>query len=1112
MGRICRSTAGLNERRSQIDKLPSHVAYGIALILAVLVPVKSSVAQSTVGTILGTVTDPSGAVIAGANVTVVNTATGISRSVTSDQAGNYKVLRLLPSTYTITAELAGFKKVTLSGITLQVNQDARYDIRMEVGELTQEVSVNAEGVVVQTDDATLGQVVDQQKVVELPLNGRNFMQLVAIGTGAVPIQTSQGGSITGETKREGLSYSISGQREVSMSYLVDGIETRSEMFQMAGMQTSLDAVQEFKLQRNAFSAEFGGASAVVNLAIKSGSNNFHGTLFEFLRNDALQSTQFQDPVVNGKRENPPFRMNQFGGSIGGPVFKNKTFFFGAYEGLRRLRFAQFQASAIPARFRNGDFSSLRGTSGNLIPIYDPLTYDPATGTRQQFPNNIIPTSRLDPLAKKLINFLPTPQNESAALGVVNTTVARNRKRSDDQYHIRLDHKFSDSTSIFGRYSWFDSPILDPLGYAPVSTQNFYQQNKNLAIALTSTVSPRTINEFRFGYNKDRSDSVPEWDGSDITKELGLKNLNPVPQQYGIPAFGGVTFTGAGPFGWDIVSTGTVYQYSDVLTMIRGAHTVKLGGQVRDMRPWAMAEDTGRRGQYSFTGEFTSQLRGGAVVANTGADIADLLLGIPQSAQGSTGSTYTEYEWTHYHGFIQDDWKVTPNFNLSMGLRYELNSFARPRDGKLEAFCPTCIVNGVPGDLLLTDRPNSEGKQLPPRIFEPDRNNFGPRLGFAWTPLGNKDTVLRGGFGIFYENTKGDEMNFNQHHPDKTQLSEPFNENPTPKFFMARDSFPATTPGFNANPFTVDPVDRWPYVMQWNMNIQRKLSKDWLLEVGYVGSHGNKLSKRWNLNQARLDPDPLKPTPIQSRVPFPRFATVLGSFKAAISNYNSMQVRLEKTFSNGFYLLSGYTFSRCQDMDSSAGFAADNQNVFNRQDDYGLCGFHVKNRANASLGWKLPFGEGLTGFAGKLAKGWQVNTIVQLQDGMPFTPSRPGDPARVGRRYLPRFNRICDGNLPDSQQSVLRFFDTSCFVPGQDGTFGNSGRNVILGPGFKSVDFSIFKNTYITETVYVQFRAEVFNGFNHSNYQQPISRQGPTFGLIFNEKDARELQFGLKIIF
>ena len=331
MGRICRSTAGLNERRSQIDKLPSHVAYGIALILAVLVPVKSSVAQSTVGTILGTVTDPSGAVIAGANVTVVNTATGISRSVTSDQAGNYKVLRLLPSTYTITAELAGFKKVTLSGITLQVNQDARYDIRMEVGELTQEVSVNAEGVVVQTDDATLGQVVDQQKVVELPLNGRNFMQLVAIGTGAVPIQTSQGGSITGETKREGLSYSISGQREVSMSYLVDGIETRSEMFQMAGMQTSLDAVQEFKLQRNAFSAEFGGASAVVNLAIKSGSNNFHGTLFEFLRNDALQSTQFQDPVVNGKRENPPFRMNQFGGSIGGPVFKNKTFFVFVYR-------------------------------------------------------------------------------------------------------------------------------------------------------------------------------------------------------------------------------------------------------------------------------------------------------------------------------------------------------------------------------------------------------------------------------------------------------------------------------------------------------------------------------------------------------------------------------------------------------------------------------------------------------------------------------------------------------------------------------------------------------------------------------------------------------------
>ena len=462
----------------------------------------------------------------------------------------------------------------------------------------------------------------------------------------------------------------------------------------------------------------------------------------------------------------------------------------------------------------------------------------------------------------------------------------------------------------------------------------------------------------------------------------------------------------------------------------------------------MAEDTGRRGTYSFTGIFTAQLLSGATVPRTGADIADFLLGIPQSAQGSTGSTYTEYEWTNVHPFIQDDWKVTRNFTLSMGLRYELNQFGKPRDGKLEAFCASCIANGARGDLLLTDRPNSEGKQLPPRIMEPDRNNFAPRLGFAWTPFNSKDTVLRGGFGIFYENTKGDEMNFNQHHPDKTQLSEPFNENPTPTFFMGRDSFPATTPGFNANPFTVDPVDRWPYVMQWNMNVQRKLSKDWLLEVGYVGSHGNKLSKRWNLNQASLDPDPLKPTPLQSRLPFPRFATVLGSFKAGISNYNAMQVRIEKNFSNGFYLLSGYTFSRCQDLDSSASFAADNQNVFSRQDDYGLCGFHAQNRANASLGWRLPFGQGLTGVAGKLAKGWQINSIVQLQDGMPFTPSRPGDPARVGRRYLPRFNRTCDGNLPDSQQSVLRFFDTSCFVPGQDGTFGNSGRNVIIGPGLK----------------------------------------------------------------
>jgi hypothetical protein len=372
-------------------------------------------------------------------------------------------------------------------------------------------------------------------------------------------------------------------------------------------------------------------------------------------------------------------------------------------------------------------------------------------------------------------------------------------------------------------------------------------------------------------------------------------------------------------------------------------------------------------------------------------------------------------------------------------------------------------------------------------------------------------VLRGGFGIFYDPTKGDELNFEQFHPDKTQLSNPINENPTPTFFV-KDSFPVPAPGFNASPFVVSATDRWPKVYQWNMNLQHKFGQEWLVEVGYVGSHGQNLSKRWNINQAHLDADPLNPTPISSRVPFPLYGTVLGSFKQGISNYNGLQVRAEKTFSHGFNALVGYTFSRCQDMDSSASFAADNQDVYNLKGDYGLCGFQIKNRFNASGTWDIPLGRGSTGFKGKVLKGWQLNTILQIQSGSPFTARERGDPAHVGARYYPRFDRVCDGNLPASKQTVLEFFDTSCFVQSQPGLFGTSGRNVIIGPGFKSTDFSLFKNINITEGTILQFRSEFFNALNNGNYDQPGGSPGFSFGKILSEHEKREIQFGLRMTF
>ncbi len=1087
---------------------------GVMAVLCVLSPQPVG-AQSTVGTILGAVTDASGAAVPGASITVTNTDTGATRTVATEASGSYQMPRLLPGNYSISVERPGFRKAVVTGVVLQVNQEARYDVRLEVGELAQQVEVSALGVAqVQTDDATLGQVVDQKKIEELPLNGRNFLQLITIGAGAAPILQGQGGAITGETKREGLSYTVSGQREVSMSYLIDGVEAKSNFEMMSAIQPSLDAIQEFKLQRNAFSAEFGGAPVLINIAIKSGSNRLHGSAFEFLRNEKLDSSQIQDPLIGSSRRRAPFRMNQFGASIGGPVYlpkiydgRNRTFFFFDYEGLRRRRFSQFVGRAIPTRFRAGDFSTLTDPKGNLIPIFDPNTFNPATGVRQQFPGNVIPASRFDPLAKKFLDFFPAPQTEFAPIDQPNSTVGRNESRDDNQYHIRIDQTISNKTTLFGRFSGYRSPILSPLGYAEVSTENFLLQDKNLAVNVTHSFSPRTLNETRFGYNSDRFDVIPyNPSGENIGQTLGIKNLNPRPQQYGFPSVGGVTFTGIGPYNWDIVSGGKLFQYHDILTLIRGKHTIKVGADINHMSPWQLAEDTGLRPAYSFTGDFTSQVRQGSSVSGTGSDIADLLLGIPQNADGGIGSTFTEFNWTNYHFFVQDDIKVSRSLTLSLGFRYEYNMHPKPRDNKLEGFCITCFDRGFPGKLVLTDK-----GEVRSQVVDPDWRQFGPRIGFAWSPLGGSSTVLRGAFGIFYDPTKGDELNFAQFHPDKTQFSNPINETTAPTFFV-RDSFPVPPPGFSTDPFVINPRDRWPKVYQWNMNVQHKFAREWLLEVGYVGSHGLNLSKRWNLNQARLDADPTKPTSVKSRQPYPLYGVLLDSSKAGISNYHGLQIRGEKTFSHGFNILAGYTWSRCQDQDSSASFAADNQNAYNFDGDYGLCGFQIKHRFNVSGIWEIPLGRGLTGIKGAVVKGWQLNNILQIQSGSPFTPSLPGDPARVGARYLPRFDRVCDGNLPKSQQTVLKFFDTSCFVPGQPGRFGTSGRNVIIGPGFKSVDLSLFKNFRITEGALLQFRSEFFNALNHGNYNQPGTRQGFTFGKILTEQAKREIQFGLRMTF
>lgn len=1095
------------------------VIMGVSGLLALqLICIRTAKAQATAGTVLGTVTDTSGAVIPNASVVVSNTDTGIARKVETDPSGNYEVPNLLPGRYSIRVEKQGFQTAVVSDLTLQVNQSARYNIQMKVGQVTQQVNVTATGLTkLETTGGSLGQVVDQQYVDNLPLNGRNYTQLLTIGAGTIPVTNNNPAAspVAGDTGRTGLSYSVSGQQITEISYLIDGVESKFNFDMVAAFQPSIDFIQEFKVQSNSSSAQFGGAPAIINVATKSGTNQLHGSAFEFIRNSALDATQIQDPIVDGKRKIAPFRQNQFGASIGGPVWlphiyngKNRTFWFFDYEGLRSYRFQEFQGWEPTSAMLNGDFSGLKDANGNVIPIYDPATYDPATGLRQPFSGNIIPSNRFSTLAKNMKALVPPATIQSGNISQFNTFQGRNETNLADQYNVRIDHKISDSMSIFGRYSTYDNPLIEPLGFGDTSTENLPINDTNSVVGFTYIINPTTINELHLGYNKEHFLTIPyNPSGANVSEQLGIKNLNPNPYQYGAPSVGGTNFSGFGPDGFDVTSGGQLFQYHDVLTMIRGKHTIRVGGDVYDQRPWFLDEDASKRGTFSFTGDFTSQLSGGGVsVAGTGSDFADFLLGFPQGSSGQTGSTYTKFHRTSSAYYALDEVKLKPSLTVNLGLRYDYNMHYIPYDNNIEGFCTTCVQYGQPGMLVQTIL-----GQVRSQVVDPDWRQFAPRLGVAWRPWGVSNTVLRSGFGIYYSPTKGDEVNMMEFPTNKTAVDVIDNQNPIPSFNMDQ-AFPVLPPAQNLSPFVTDLRDKWPQVMEWNLDLQHTFARNWMLDVAYVGSHARNVSMRWNINQAHLDANPLQPTPIESRRPFPLYGNLLDSAHPpfAIMNYDGLQTSLKKTFSNGYTLIAGYTYGRCLNIYNADSSDVNNQNAFDPQADYGLCGYNVKNRFDVSGIWMIP--SGLKGVGGALTKGWQLNYILTFQGGTPLHgPYMPGDWANVGGRYHTRLNRVCDGNL--SNPSVAEWFDTSCFAPPERGTFGNAGRAVVIGPRYHDLDASLFRSFSVTEKAKLQFRWEVFNALNNGNYDAPGTTYGrASYARITSEEPKREMQFSLKVLF
>jgi len=1116
------------------------------LVLLFVLSLCVLLAQSELASLSGIITDPSGAVLPRTQVTVTNAATGLSVSTMSNDSGRYFFSSLKPGTYSVSASLSGFKKYVNNGITLQVNETTRLDIGLSVGETSEQVTVTGDAPLLESESSNRGAVIDQQKIEELPLNGRDYNQLAILSPGVVP-PTPRLQSIGFKG-----AFNVNGNRAFQNAFLLDGVDNTSYSNSYRGnniqiVQPSVDALQEFKIQTNAYSAEFGrSAGALVNAVIKSGTNAVHGSLYEFFRNRDLDAANF---FSNKTGQPKPFRLrNQFGGTVGGPIIKNKTFLFGDYEGLRdRAGLVRFTSVPQPA-WLQGRFNT---------PIFNPYNPNdkgtdflkPATPDCNDGKGNcwIIPQNLIDPIGSKVANVSPAPNTGLPGQldnNFVNTPVTRTRT---DQFDIRGDEVVSSRLTFFGRYSFSDTNQFIPAPRPGLSEGSFQDtfgsalwRSQAAAGGATWVITPAMVSEFRFGYSRGSFFQNPPNFGTACPGDLiGLKNA-PSDSAIcgGLPVF---NITGA--IGRRIGRTTSQPQFQTPrdydtrgsVAWNNGNHAFKFGAEMLHLQT-GIRDVSSLLGQFTLTGRFTG---GNGVYQNA---MADLLLGFPTRYQQDSNTVFNIWQKI-FAFYAQDDWKVTSKFTLNIGLRYEFATPPRERHNQWANFIPSLQQYVTAKD----------GSFFDEALIHPDKNDFAPRIGFAYAATSK--TVIRSAYGIFYNhsNRQGREGLLGFNPPfiilADSNISGSGNLNSTNAIFRLQDGIP---PGFvdltRVNLTTVarkaqDPFQRSPYVQQFNFGIQQELVRNLVFDLAYVGNKGSKLPAFSNLNQATVLFNSATGAPTAG----PRPLVALGlngdiqiEQDIANSNFNSLQARLEKRFSQGLSLLTSYTYGKALTnapdhlSTSGVGNALDvgifkePQNPNNRRAEYGPAEFDVTQRFVMSAVWQLLYGRGrmygsnVSRGVDFLLGGWEFSPILTVQTGLGLTVDQP-ELLSLGGERRSRPNRIGDGSVPDSSRTVDHYLDASAFLtlqtdPTKAGfvpfqAFGNSGIGILRGPGLVNLDFNLNKTFAITERQGLQFRGEFFNALNHSNFGVPGVLLGAGFGqIVQTSTEARIIQFALKYHF
>ncbi|MGH9769741.1 MAG: TonB-dependent receptor domain-containing protein, partial [Blastocatellia bacterium] len=1037
--------------------------FSFLLLLLMLCSTAASAQQET-ATITGEIRDANGSVVSKATITVTNVETNISvRSETNDQ-GAYTVPSLKPGAYSITVEKTGFKKILRSGITLQVNQTASIDIALQVGELATVVEIVEAATLLETETSARGSVIDQKKIVDLPLNGRDYNQLALLSPGVLP-----GTPRLASVNFKGV-LNVNGNRTFNNVFLLDGVDNISYSNSFRGenvqlVQPSIEALQEFKIQTNAYSAEFGRSSgAVVNATIKSGTNSIRGAVYEFLRNEKLDANNFFTKALSTTPDPPrPVRKrNQFGAAVGGPLVKNRTFWFADYEGLREREGVPRVRQVPTAAEKAGLFSTA---------VVDPF----ATG-RPEFSKNaagqwVIPQNRWDPVGAAIVKLIPDPTNIVNGVPVYSSTPVTNTRQ--DQFDVRIDHQFATSVTFFGRYSFVDTNTFRPAplpGLAEGSFNDAFGSNLNrsqgLAFGLTWTFSPSFVGDFRFGFARGNYFTNPPNFGVDGAAAIGLKNVPndpaivggvPKVQIQGFDAVGRHTSTPQfqTPRSWNPRAT---------LSWNRGLHFIKFGGEFLHVQT-KINDLNATIGRLSFDNRFTNRA------------VGDLLLGLATRLDLTSFTVMDQGQNMQFY-FIQDDYKITPKLTLNLGLRYE---FATPPVEKENRFANFDPVTGK--DIFAKD-----GGIFERSLIHPDRNNFAPRFGFAYSPTSR--WVFRGAYGVFFTHT------VRQGREGLLGFNPPFLVDNTLQtgvtgaaavasaaVFRLVNGYPAGLLDPNTLAPTIgrraqDANQRTPYIQQYNFGIQYELLKDLLLDVAYVGNKGTKLNGFRNLNQRAVIQNANGSQSAGAR-PYPAFGDIQWMENRVGSSYNSLQARLEKRFSRGLTGLISYTWGKAltgsPDHISTSGGGAgvdtgtfrEPQNGNNLRADRGLAEFDIKQRFVASYIWELPFGHGRrfgndwNKAADLLLGGWQVTGIHVLQGGLGLTATLGGSSVlNIGGERRARPNLVGDPVLPESQRTLLEWFNTDAFQPAfspSQQAFGSAGVGIMRGPGLVNFDYTLAKD-------------------------------------------------------